>query len=85
MYYLETEKPRLTFTVIVFKISHKTYSHRCQCKQMRRNYVWITTALSLNGRIQAGIHLVPTYDTICHFVSIEYIIVSKHVVSKRVS
>ena len=31
--------------VIVFTISFKTYNHRCQCKQMHRNYFRITTAL----------------------------------------
>ena len=31
--------------VIVLKISRKTYSRRCQCKQMRQNYFRITTAL----------------------------------------
>ena len=35
----------LIFTVIVFTICRKTYSHRCQCKQMHRNYFQITTAL----------------------------------------
>jgi len=35
----------LIFTVIVFTISHKTYNHRCQCKQMHRKYFRITTAL----------------------------------------
>ena len=45
LYYLETEKPTLIFTVIAFKISRKTYSHHCQCKQMCRNYFWIITAL----------------------------------------
>jgi len=31
--YSETEKPTSVFTVIVFKISRKTYSHRCQCAE----------------------------------------------------
>ena len=35
MYYAETEKTTLIFTV----------THRCQCKQMHRNYSRITTAL----------------------------------------
>jgi len=43
LYYSETEKPTLIFTAIAFKISRKTYSHRCQCKQMRRDFR-ITTA-----------------------------------------
>jgi len=42
---LETKKPTFIFTVTVFKISRKTYSHRCQCIQMRRNYFRITTAM----------------------------------------
>jgi len=29
----------------VFTISRKTYSYRCQCKQMHRNYFRITTTL----------------------------------------
>jgi len=46
LYYLETEKKTtLIFTVVVFTFSRKTYSHRCQCEQMHRNYFWITMAL----------------------------------------
>jgi len=33
------------FTVIVFTISGKTYSHHCQRKQMYRNYFQIAMAL----------------------------------------
>jgi len=45
LYYSETKKTTLNFTIIVFTISCKTYSHRCQCKQMHRNYFRITMAL----------------------------------------
>jgi len=43
-----TGKPKKTtviFMVIVFTISCKIYNHRCQRKQMHRNYFRITTAL----------------------------------------
>jgi len=53
------KKPTLLFTVIVFTISCKTYNHRCQRKQMHRNYFRIITALC---------HLTAVYHTqlSCH-------------------
>jgi len=43
-----TRKPKkrqFIFTITVFTISCKTYSHRCQRKQMHQNYFRITMAL----------------------------------------
>jgi len=52
LYYSETEKPTLIFMVIVFKISRKTYSHRCQCKQNAQKLLPDhNSTVSLNGRI----------------------------------
>ena len=54
LYYSETEKPTLIFTVIVFTVSCRTHNHRWKRKQMHRNYFRITTALcQYNGRIVA--------------------------------